>query len=275
MRKLKKIIIPFVRFIFKQKNRICWVKDLFVERSKASSLKNVFVLKNFRSLILAPHSDDEWIGCSQIIANNKNVLICNMDMEGGDSIELHALRFLEMKCLADRFNRSFITVDPNEKIADLRRILNDFQPDVVFVPFFMDWHEEHIQVMKYLKDAIEIKKDFLIGMYPVSLPIPPTFITHYNVLTKDSLKSKWNVFKDVYKTQKFIPWKRFAANERINGAFVNGFAAEMYSVISIDEWKNLLDFKLLSTDERSFFKKNLNKVSFVRKAMMDIWEKKL
>lgn len=256
-------------YIKKINRLLLWKKDVFICRKQAVICERVQSLHNDKMLVLAPHSDDEWIGCSQIIKDNENVVICNMNMDGGDSEKIHAIRYQEMKSLAEKFNRQFLTVSLHNRENDLLQIIRDFQPEIIFVPFFMDWHEEHIQVMNILKNVSTKVKGFQIGLYPVSLPMLPDFITHYMPLNRGSLKSKWNVFLNTYKTQTFIPWKRFRANERINGAYVNQYAAEVYSIMSVEQWTGLLDGHLLTIEQKKCLKSNLNKIFKVRKLMKD------
>ena len=262
------ILKTLIKKIFEIHRHIQWQWAVFINRSKIKEEKKA-VVPDCKILILAPHSDDEWIGCSKIIKENKNVIICNMNMDGGDTEEIHAIRYQEMKSLADKYNRPFFTVNANDREKDLLQIIQDYQPEIIFLPFFMDWHEDHIRVMNMLKSVSATVTDFQIGMYPVSLPMLPNFITHYKPLNKSVLKAKWGVFLNTYKTQTFLPWRRFLANERINGACVNQYAAEVYSIIPVEQWIKLLDNHLLTDKQKKCLKGNLNKISKVRKLMKE------
>ena len=261
---LKKTIISF---LYRAKTNLFWHVDRVVCRVKSEYVDIPVLNTDCKILILAPHSDDEWIGCSQIIKDNLDVSICNMNMNGGDSKEMHAIRYQEMKSLADKYNRSFFTVSTNNREYDLLRIVQDYRPGIIFVPFFMDWHEEHIQVMNMLKRVSESVEGFQIGMYPVSLPMLPNFITHFKPLNKTALKDKWDVFLNMYKSQTFIPWKRFLTNERISGACVKQYAAEVYSIMPVEQWVESLDHHLLTDEQKKCVKRNLNKISKVREMM--------
>lgn len=261
---LKKIIISF---LYRIKTKLFWTVDRVVGRLKSEYIDIPVLNADCKILILAPHSDDEWIGCSQIIKDNTDVLICNMDMDGGDTQEIHAIRYQEMKSLANKYHRPFSTVNANNRECGLLKIIQDYQPEIVFLPFFMDWHEEHIQVMNMLKRISASVKGFQIGMYPVSLPMLRNYITCYKPLNKSALKAKWAEFLNTYKTQTFIPWKRFLSNERIYGACVNQYAAEVYSIMPIEQWTELLKDHLLTDEQKKNLKNNLNKISKVRKMM--------
>lgn len=260
----------FVKKMFALLRRIQWQWAVFIGRNKVVK-ENKKIITDCKMLILAPHSDDEWIGCSQIIKENKNVIICNMNMDGGDTEEIHAIRYQEMKSLADKYNRPFFTVNANDREKDLLQIIQDYQPEIIFLPFFMDWHEDHIRVMNMLKSVSASVKGFQIGMYSVSLPMLPDFITHYKPLNKSALKAKWGMFLNTYKSQTFLPWRRFCANERIIGACVNQYAAEVYSIIPVEQWIKLLDNHLLTDEQRKYLKGNLNKIFEVRKMMKQFY----
>lgn len=58
-----------------------------------------------RIMILIPHADDEWIGCSRIIMCKEDVLLCNMDMKGGDTNFLHQRRYKELLYLAHKYKK--------------------------------------------------------------------------------------------------------------------------------------------------------------------------
>ena len=257
-----------VEILYKLKINISWFWDRIIIRHHTPVLESPHILPDCKTLILAPHSDDEWIGCSQIIQGNTEVLICNMDMPGGDSKSLHDIRYKEMLSLATRFNRRVETVASDKRAEGLLDVIKSYRPEVVFLPFFTDWHEEHIAVMKTLENVAEFLDGIKIGMYPVSLPLEPRYITHYRPLGKRELEFKWKTFKTVYRTQAHaLPWRRFAANERINGAFFKAYAAEVYSVMSVEEWLRCLEHGMLSDSQKNSLQNNLNHIARVRRLL--------
>ena len=48
-----------------------WIRDYSIWR-RMLPMTNVKELTDEKILILAPHSDDEWVGCSQLLINKKN-----------------------------------------------------------------------------------------------------------------------------------------------------------------------------------------------------------
>lgn len=230
--------------------------------------------KDASYLILAPHSDDEWIGCSQIIKTCKDVTILNKDMQGGDTDELHHTRFQEMATLASQYSRRLLTVG-NEKEKSLAEIIVEVKPDFICLPFFFDWHPEHIQVMEYLRQALlSCSYQGKILLYQVSLPIDSLFVNVSLPMSKNELEDKWSTFKETYKTQTMIAYKRFIANERINGAISGTYAAEVYVALESNAWYQSLDKFLLTTCEIDDVKSNLMDITTTRNNVVEYVDKR-
>ena len=204
--------------------RYKWKYDTHLYRSDMVA-KELGAIEKKHIVILAPHSDDEWVGCSQLlITPNNEVAIINMDMPGGDDLSLHKKRYLEMKNVACKYNNRLVDILGDKKIF-LKNYLKENNVDIVFVPSFFDWHSEHVSVMEIFNAAAnEAGYDNFVAMYQVSIPIPSSFITHCSVMTKSELIEKWNKLYQYYPTQKKLPIKRFLANERINGAITHNYA---------------------------------------------------
>lgn len=189
-------------------------------------------------LILAPHSDDEWIGCGQLIEDQSlDVVICNMDMPGGDSPSLHVMRREEMGNVANEYSREIITLNQN-KVESLTELIKNLKPKYICLPFIIDWHSEHREVMGILENALvhcnEIGSEVI--MYQVSVPIPVAYVNYVKTLSRSKWINKWKYFRKYYPTQTYIPYKRFALNERVNGEINGEYAAEVYSIMPISEW---------------------------------------
>ena len=242
-----------------------WKKETVVCREQITSKDSPVELPKGRYLVLIPHADDEWVGCSQLICNkSKEVILLNMDMDGGDAEELHIERRKELDRLASLYKRELLHIDGN-KIESLKEILAFIKPDYVCLPYFFDWHPEHIEVMSILNEAskqIAIKCNVL--MYQVSLPILPSECNCWQAMTKSQWKKKWQLFEKVYKTQTQIPYKRFAYNERINGALANSIAAELYQVIPIEVWRDKLSVYLLDGNEKDEIKHVMKQIGETR-----------
>ena len=180
-------------------------------------------------------------------------------MDGGDDDITHQEREKELRNIAKTYNANLFVTN-GDKVKELIYYLNIYKPSYVFIPFLFDWHEEHIQCMKFLKQALLVyRKKLNIAMYQVSLPIAgANMITNISPMTKHEWDSKWSTFTRVYKTQNMIPYKRFAIYEKILTLPAGYYAAEVYSVQSSNHWINNIDDWILTDEEKMIAKYSLN-----------------
>ena len=222
-------------------------------------------------LVLMPHSDDEWIGCSALLRVGVARTVMNMDMPGGDDASTHSLRRREAERMAEHYGYELLQYSRDT----LKGLLQT--PDVVVaVPCFIDWHPEHHQVMDLFRDAAD-DVDFLgdVLMYQVSLPMPDVLVNAAMPLSRDDLKEKWLLFYKTYKTQRFMQTKRFEAHERIAGAFCGAYAAEVYSRMPYREWNRALVEGRPSQGQRDAWTKVMNDIPAIRSAVNNYFEEKL
>ena len=90
-------------------------------------------------------------------------------------------------------------------------------------------------------------------------------VTNCIGITKYNQEKKWNTFREVYKTQEYIPVERFKCNEHINGAFSNNYAAEVYSCMNYKKWAYNLDRVLMDTKLIADIKHNYADLIKIRK----------
>lgn len=262
---MKRLIIVFYKIFLKIFRNFSWYFDLCYYKFTSKS-HNLLKLPQGKKIILIPHSDDEWIGNSMLIRNEKELELVNLDMPGDDSMDLHLARRLEMSAIASLYNHRIYDLK-KDKVSSLVSILNRNPISQVFVPFFFDWHEEHIEVMCILKDALESANDILdiqIAMYPVSCPLPLELMNYGENMSREDWVKKWTLFKKYYPSQITIPYKRFAINDKISGSSVGCFAIEPYCVVTAREWLDMYTNYLLSESEKSKLKQNLNNIKKTR-----------
>ena len=253
-----------VKALFRILNREYeWYQDARACR-KSISPKLTQDVPTGKKIILMPHSDDEWIGCSQILLHqSEQVLVVNMDMTGGDSEQLHRIRRSEAESVAKKYGYRFITVQ--DGLRDLAQILADEQPKCVFLPCYLDWHEEHIIVMElFQKAATQAGYTGMVGMYQISLPIPEMMINSGITMTKEKLKEKWKCLGKLYKTQAFLPTRRFMLNEYINGGITGTYAVEAYVIREFQDWNSEWKQSLLTEEEKKRCIDNLQGIKYIR-----------
>ena len=231
-------------------------------------------------MILAPHSDDEWVGCSCLIQGNNHVLVVNMDMMGGDAQETHMARYNEMLSMSIRNKTDIVTVlgDEKNKIAELGRVIEEFQPEFICVPFYYDWHKEHLLTREILYDAIReneliINKGIKVVEYQVSVPIPFNLVTNCKKMSEKQQESKWNCFSDVYKTQTFFPIWRYKYNEYISGKICDFFSCECFCVHPIQRWVDQFKNNLITENQRQIIMARFQNLSKIR-GVLDQFEQK-
>ena len=265
----KRILIKPYVFLLTRWNRIKIRIEgrLVLFKTKQMSFKE-WPIKDGKIIILAPHSDDEWIGCFTILKKQRdNVTVVNMDMEGGDNDALHTKRYDEMKTAAESCGYKLKKIEGN-KVNWLSDYITNHSPEYVLVPCYYDWHDEHYEVMDVLKEALETSKiDTNVVMYQVSIPMPPSLINCYHCLDKNEHEEKWRLLDVYYPSQSFLPTLRFKLNERINGKRFRAYAAEVFSVSSSDKWINDYKNNALSLQEREYYKHNLNNIKQLYKKL--------
>lgn len=234
------MIKKIYNFLLSKKSIFRWKKDaksirkIILKGSKKPKRLNLLG----RILILAPHSDDEWIGCFPLI-EKYDCSICCMDMPGGNDNKTREVRFSEMLNIAELYSRSLLMVG-SDKVESLKKIIDEICPAYIALPFFIDWHDEHFMTMNILRGAISNYSGKII-CYQVSCPIPMNYVTDFIPMSKTDLKRKWHIFKNNYITQKAFPWKRFMEIEMAEGGYCKSYAANVFFVCDVDDWLKAFD----------------------------------
>lgn len=125
-------------------------------------------------LVIAPHQDDEIIGCGGALALQVQarapalVVILTDGAEGHEELgfsraALTALRNQESLRAAEaggleppRFlSHADLTAEASQAAAEIRAILSERSVDAVFIPFFLDGHPDHRTANVILADALK------------------------------------------------------------------------------------------------------------------------
>lgn len=142
-------------------------------------------IKAERVLIIAPHPDDEVIGCGGVILNY---------LEQGSDVTVVIVTNGEFGCFGEKtvdrnaecvsaWNR-YDTLDirffgqKDSQIVDsvmqqYREILVEKNPDVIYVPWILDRHMDHVLVNYYLKRVFDdLRMDgYVLAFYEVLYPL--------------------------------------------------------------------------------------------------------
>ncbi len=151
-----------------------------------------------RILIVAPHPDDEAIGCvgtvlAHVAARDRVWVAVATDgrrsRTGRDPQTVAAARRAEAQAAAQLMQVErlewFGLAEGNWSVAELasrlRSLLDEFAPDVVYAPSLIDFHPEHLKVAHALALALDAPaarrpSDLTIRIYSVSVPLTPRLV---------------------------------------------------------------------------------------------------
>lgn len=208
------------------------------------SYKSFSELEVKKILILCPHADDEWIGCSSIISSSEyktDVLYYNL-YGYNQSIENKIVRDAEIKKCSLHYN--FTLYSSNISENTIVKLLQSNCYDAVFVPSPIDWHWEHRLVFDNLVEGIlslNSKINFQVFTYFISVPNIGSEEIYLSFLEIDKQKQKWKYFSENYISQN-MPVLRYKLQERLNCAKCNNYAAEVFQKKSIKQILELYEY---------------------------------
>ncbi|KOF08667.1 hypothetical protein AC739_19010 [Planococcus glaciei] len=278
MKKTLKKSIHYSRDIQK---KVKWFVEYKNSKTKqiAQQAVDLQLLTSKKVLMLVPHADDELIGGSQLIKSfGSNLSAFYFGFLGPNPPENSAqIRLSELKSSSEKLKLRF-RASTGRHIEELSELIADTKPEIIALPFLIDWQPEHLQSGIILDRAIlEVQHQFpsyqpQICMYQISVPITEKFITHYLPMSKAEHSSKWKVFHDVYTSQSYIPSLRFIFQERISGQCLGHYAAEVFALSSFTEWRTRLR-KVVEYDIKKFrLDKKIGNIKHIRKASQRVSE---
>jgi len=143
-------------------------------------------------LVFSPHPDDETLGCGGTLARLaqicpvKVVLVTDGSGAGGLPAGAGAVRQTEfVKALAllgvtdsIQLNQPDGSFEGSAELAlKVHALLDDYQPDWVFLPSTLDYHRDHVRIAAFLEPlcrrALSVKQ---LLFYEVWAPVPATHV---------------------------------------------------------------------------------------------------
>ena len=225
----------------------------------------------YRTLIIAPHSDDEWIGASSIIRSSKDVDVLYMEFYGDNYSEANIVtRRIEIcnSSILNKFN--LVSIDSANRKGDLISVLQK-QYTSIFIPSYVDWHPEHRETFKIFAETYMLLRSQIkstIYLYNISVPhLNNTWCIKIMPMTKKEQFYKWDVFGRIYLSQD-MPIFRYKLQERINAFFVKKYASELFVEMTEEMFKeglNVLDDSV-KISELDAYKNIINNIFSIRKA---------
>lgn len=255
MKKVLKILLfKPVKYI----NKLVLSVYLYILKNKVKNIKPLDIA-NKKVLIFSPHQDDELLGCGCTIKKAlqlKAQVKCIYITDGSQSLsndltieEMIEVRKAEAMRLTEHLGMdepvflgcpdSFLEPDDENAINNIAKVIENYKPDVIFIPYFLDGHKDHTAVSSLYLASLELIdscKELETYCYEINSPISVYGITHYIDCT-GCLDSKKDAMK-FYESQTMSFESIFLMNQlnRILTGVKEG--AELFKKIDLNAYKH-------------------------------------
>ncbi|HBY93313.1 MAG TPA: hypothetical protein DEP84_04985 [Chloroflexi bacterium] len=143
-----------------------------------------------RVLVVAPHPDDETLGCGGTIALHgragDEVVVLIVTDGGASRAATHSQRAAESAGAAVTIGGTWHRLALPEGAwrfpegrEQIRRVLAKYRPDLLYAPSGIDYHPEHVRVARALAAALgEAGLEPRVRVYEVGVPLTPLLANH-------------------------------------------------------------------------------------------------
>lgn len=248
-------LIGAVKYVY---FRILWICEA-ISCVKVSKKASLFKGVEYETLIIVPHADDEWVGCSQIIRQGKGIHVLYMDFPKIHGDKNACIRYEELlKCSCEQNFELHLCDDWRCLLEKLEDIITNCYIKQLFVPSFWDWHPDHIEAIRIVWQHLMTKRGYMIDQYcyQISCPILSSQDMFYL-----RVKRKWKKFGVYYRSQKNLPIFRFRLHEVLNGIFYK------VGIVPIEVYKkvNLLELEENNLNAKEVLRESINDIALIRK----------
>lgn len=213
---------------------------------------------NDRVIVFAPHVDDETIGLGGTLIKYKEkaseVYIVYITDGSGATTDLNKEELIkkrksEAQTLKEiygiseiiflDYKDSEVNFEDDKLIRDIKGIVDDIKPTIIYIPFLVDSHIDHyntsIAAIKALENIESIdNQNIKILCYQVNSPILPELITNITALTKEQFENKKRTFR-IFTSQWAMGFNAFILlDERQKIYYKKGVAAEVFVKAELD-----------------------------------------
>lgn len=279
----KKIIKLLLKYPIKIANGI-FVNRFYKESFKRDTYEIDDILNSTdRVLVFSPHVDDETIGLGATLLKGRKLgikmALVYMTDGGGSTSDLSRERLIK-----ERKNEGYMvkesygfehiyfldepdgSLDSNKDdlINKLVNILDKERPSIIFTPFLIDGHKDHVETTKSVFKALEKWNDSFhrIYMYEVNCAISPQLITDITYMDYDLYNEKGSMYS-IFKSQWVMGFDAFRLLDRGKRFLIRdkkeAYGAEVFVKADVDTLKAIdkaleaegfkpEEFKQLSSD---------------------------
>ncbi len=168
-------------------------------------------------LVIAPHPDDEWVGCGgtmvlHVRAGDRVRVVFVTDGRksralGLDAEEMVQRRFAEAHAATDALGVECVWLGLREGAWEfdalqekLMQLLRDESPQLVYVPSRVDFHPEHLRVAHVCARVLaQIKNPPRVHVYPIQVPLTARLCNRFAPV--GTVREKMNIAYEAYATQ--------------------------------------------------------------------------
>jgi LmbE family N-acetylglucosaminyl deacetylase len=141
-----------------------------------------------RILVLAPHPDDETLGCGGTIALYAGMgkEVCAVIISKGEAVNVKAENIVDLRrketykaaeilrikqVIFMDFPDTELNARYDEVKQGIRGVIRTFKPDIVFAPSPMDLHDDHVVVSRITMSLLKEFSSFKVAFYEIYSPI--------------------------------------------------------------------------------------------------------
>lgn len=231
---IKSFVFKIVGVYNKQFN-----KTKYFDKTISPIEEDYLDIKNKKILYLAPHVDDESIGMggtiNKIKKNNETFLVFTTN-SGGSYTDLSKEELIKSRKAEAKKVVEYLDIDrlefldyedgnlSNENkdlVKDIKKIIDDFKPDIIFSTSIIDYHNDHRETTRALVRALE-DIDFKgeIYLYPINIQYRYGGVNSISLLSENDLSAKKHLY-NIFASQKGMGFTIFEKLDVWRGQYIN------------------------------------------------------